>query len=448
MSVHPSRRSRQRPAASPGARSKVTMVGAVVAAVAAVAVAGLRIHSVLYGGPIRLRLGNDVPLGSVPPLSSDRDVQRNRLLALRSAWLTTQGSRNGALWAALGGMALQAGDPMGARAALKRALALEPHNARAWERLGNAQVRLGLFNDAATTWNTLIALDPQKPAGYIELSRTLTVLGRRAEAADILRRAQTAVPAADAAGQGALIQEYDRRGELAHALQLSRHLLDAAPRDEGAQFLLAMLLFKTQQLTEARRLLEHLLAAQHHQVQIRRYLAAILTNPLSAHQDARLAEHLLLEAANLDPTDGGPLLDLATLYADQGRSRPAAYVLIRLLGMAPASATARLQLAHAFHRLGMESQAQVQDRIAQRLFARNREADALRTQIDHRPSDSKARLALGLHFMRWGEYGRALPELEAAVCLSPHFAAARHALATYYRALDVPPPDYGSGVLQ
>ncbi|MGC8666810.1 MAG: tetratricopeptide repeat protein [Chthonomonadales bacterium] len=428
-----------------GVGSKAAVIGAAVLAGIAVVVAGYRIRTALSRGPVLLRLGDDVPLGPVPPLSNDRDAQRYRLAALQRALAQAQASDRAALWTALGGMALQAGDPYAAQIALKRALRPDAANVTALERLGRAQVSLGLFQDAVSTWRALIALEPGRPAGAIELSRTLTVLGRRSDAAAVLEKAEQTLSSTDVAGRGALIREYDRRGELARALQLSRNLVEAAPADPGAQFLLAMLLFKTQRLAEAEPLLERLVAGGSRQVQVRRYLAAVLLNPLSPHRDARRAEHLLLEAANLEPGDGGPLLDLATLYAEQGRARAAAHVLTRLLELSPTSATARLQLGHAFGHLGMREAAQTQEELARRLFARNREAEALRTQIDHRPTDASARLAFGLHFMRWGEFGRALPELEAAFCLSMYSSKARNALSAYYRALDLPPPSYLRG---
>lgn len=423
-------------------RRQAGLAGAVLAAAAAVALAGFRIHAFLSHGPALLRLSDAVPLGPVPPLASDREVQRNRLLALERAWVEAQRSTSAALWTALGGMALQAGDPMGARAALERALSLDAGNPRALERLGRAEVSLGLFKDAASTWRALMAVDPGNAAGYIELSRTLTVTGRRSEAAAVLEKAERSLPGADTAAQAALIREYDRRGELAHALQLCQRLAGASPHDQSAQFLLAVLLFKTQRLDEARPLLEGLVSEGGREVQARRYLAAVLTNPLSKHRDARRAEHLLLEAASLDPADGGALLDLASLYAEQGRDRPAAYVLTRLLAIAPGSATARLQLAHAFQRLGVTQAAREQADLAQRLFSRNREAEKLRTQIGHRPADGAARLALGLHFVHWGEYGRALPELEAAFCLSGRSPKVCSALRTYFRELGLALPDY------
>ncbi|MBA2644113.1 MAG: tetratricopeptide repeat protein, partial [Solirubrobacterales bacterium] len=85
-----------------------------------------------------------------------------------------------ALWD-LAGIELLSGRPMAARAALERAVQLEPGNAETWRRLG--RFRLGVSQDprgALESFRAAYLLDPQAPrsaSDVLEATRALAAPG-------------------------------------------------------------------------------------------------------------------------------------------------------------------------------------------------------------------------------------------------------------------------------
>ncbi len=82
----------------------------------------------------------------------------------------------------LGRLHLSRGDPAAAAEALLEAVRLRPNQADSWFLLGQAQVRLRKFQDAAASFRRALEVQPSHTLAYVWLARTLLVSNRPEEA--------------------------------------------------------------------------------------------------------------------------------------------------------------------------------------------------------------------------------------------------------------------------
>jgi tetratricopeptide (TPR) repeat protein len=421
---------------------RLRLVLAALLLVGSLAFLGYRAYF-LPPAPERLRLDDAIPVPPPPPFErDDLTAARQRLESLEPLRAAARSRANEAqAQRDFGLAAIQAGDLLSAREGLRAAIRLNPQaEPTVYKALGLCEIQLGLFAEAAQTFETLISHAPEFAAGYVGLRRAQSLQDQHAAAARTLERGLQAVPVRDVSGRLAMVAELEQRGDLLRALAEAKTVQAQAPTNPDAALMVAHLLFRLGRLPEARALLEKLLAADNSDHAAHAALGSVLASPLQPKRDLALAEHHFLEALHFSQKDTESCQRLAQLYQEQQRYRQAAYINAWLLAITPDSASGRLQLAQAYARLGDTRNSAEQQQIANRLLERDREETRLMNGSAHRPGDPQTRLALMRHYVRAGQFGKALIEAQAAYCLAPNSPETHRELTALYQRIGVPSP--------
>ena len=310
---------------------------------------------------------------------------------------------------------------------------------------GSFAAQAGLYPEAQSIYQEIITRAPNEAAGYVGLSRVQFVLGQRTESLQTLERGAAAVPTEKVADRLSLAQEFEARAEMPRALEIAQEAMRQAPDQPHATLTVARLLGKLGRLPEARSLLEKLVDAQPDNAAALHGLADLLNNPLLPQRDPARAEQLLLRTVQRDPKDASAYANLGRLYEAQKRYKEAAIAYTRLLAITPDDASARLQLSYDYASLGEKRISAEQQKIAQRLLARDAEETRLINRREQHPTDPEARLALARHYAAYGQFGKALTEMQAAYCVSRGSERLRQELFAFYRRLGAPPPPLPKG---
>lgn len=316
--------------------------------------------------------------------------------------------------------AYAARDILGALGLFRAAARIDP-SAAAYDGAGRCAMELGQFGDALNFYRTVAQREPHNPIGYLGMARALVALGRRAEAHKILDTAATSVLPTDLKGRLLRVRDLEQRGELARAFEEAQYLRRMFPEDQKVQADVARLLIKLLRLTDAQAMLENRVERAPDDMAAQRMLASVLLNPMNPNPNPGRAEEMLLSILKNDSGDETVFQQLGELYLYQERYPQAAFIYLKLLNIAPASAPGRLQFARALARLKnpkYQRMAPVQRGIGESLLKRERIDDGLKTITSQRPSDAEARLALAKNYEVAGRNSRALPEFEAAWALS------------------------------
>lgn len=139
--------------------------------------------------------------------------------------------------------ALQAGDAARARAALARAVQLDPSATAGWHALANALRALGELDAAEDAARRVVALAPGRGSGWFNLGTVLREAGRVEEALQALRRAQ-ALGDASPELRDAINGVLHDLGRPAEALRGARALAAEQPGFAPGQQTLASLLWE------------------------------------------------------------------------------------------------------------------------------------------------------------------------------------------------------------
>jgi tetratricopeptide (TPR) repeat protein len=322
---------------------------------------------------------------------------------------------------AAAGMAFAAHDFLAALDLFKISISLQPTFA-AYDGVGRSALKLGLLTESLDAYRRIIALDPHNAAGYVGEAKALKALGRREESQKALETGAAAVPPGDLAGRLVLLGEFEQRVELPRALTEAQQLAKQFPQEPEALRALARILSKVQRISDAQSLLDKRLLEAPDDLDAKRQLGSVLLNRLNPHRDRDRAEELLMEVLKKDAGSRETFLALGELYTEEESYRKAAFITIKLLGIAPDMASARLLLARALSHLPDSNYRAIeadQRKIAEGLLARDRIDERLAFEKDARPMDAGVRLELARHFEKTGRFARALPEYEAAWALSP-----------------------------
>lgn len=395
-----------------------------------------------YLPPALTFLSDDVPLAPPPPLGTDREPVRIKLEAVRAA----QGdfekqSSNFARLLDLGRQAVNGGDPLLARSALSKAIQISPPSDPAvFNALGTCQSDLGLYREAAETYRAMIRAAPRDAAGYIGLSRALAAQHKNEESAGELATASRAIQRHDARGRLAIAAEYDARFQSVQALEEANQAMKEAPTDAGVSLSVAGLLLKLGRQKDAYLLLHPVLTERPLDPFANRLMGQLESEPGSSQLNAQRAEHHFLNALKADNHDSKAASRLSSLYLEQHRFTQAAYIATLWLHAAPNSGSARMTLATAYRGINRVTDAQFQQAIAQHMLELEREIGALSIKRDRVPSDATIRAQLARAYVNIGNYGEALVQAEAAICLKPSLAEARGLLAKIYSDIGIRPP--------
>jgi len=135
--------------------------------------------------------------------------------------------------ARLGWAELNAGDPVGARATLERALSVEPGHALALVHLGALDGRAGDLRAAEHAFRAALATEPGHPLAHYNLALVLRTTGRADAAERHLRRALESEPG-HVLALIALAEHLERRGELEGARRLAARAVGLRPSEPRA----------------------------------------------------------------------------------------------------------------------------------------------------------------------------------------------------------------------
>ncbi|HSN15537.1 MAG TPA: tetratricopeptide repeat protein [Anaeromyxobacteraceae bacterium] len=216
-------------------------------------------------------------------------------------------------WLAIGQLEKAAGNPSAARAAYRRALALDPELTPAWLALGKLDESLQQPAAAEKAWHKALAIDPKYAPAWLALGQLHANLARFDDAAGELRRALAVKPGYGAA-ELALGTTLLRTGRSRDAVAALGALVARDPRSVAGWFNLALALRRDGRPGEARGAL------------------------------AKVAE---LDASHLQAR-----LELGDLDLAEGRIAEARTVFQEALDLAPGDVTARVHLAQIAARLG------------------------------------------------------------------------------------------------
>jgi tetratricopeptide (TPR) repeat protein len=216
-------------------------------------------------------------------------------------------------WLALGQLEKGAGDAAAARAAFKKALALDPELTSAWLALGKLDESLQKPAAAEKAWHKALALDPTYAPAWLALGQLHANVARFDDAIGELQRALAVKPGYGAA-ELALGTTLLRAGRARDAVATLGALVARDPRSVAGWFNLALALRREGRAGEARGAL------------------------------AKVAE---LDASHLQAR-----LELGDLDLAEGRVSEAKAVFQEALDLAPGDVTARVHLAQIAARLG------------------------------------------------------------------------------------------------
>jgi tetratricopeptide (TPR) repeat protein len=123
----------------------------------------------------------------------------------------------------------------------RRAVALQPKNAVAWDRLGVALQARGLFNnETENAYRRAVELDPEFPVAYAHLARVLNRLGRQDEAVLLYEKATQL--AKDPATLNLIAESLQAEQQWQNSEPVLKRALELEERNPTALFLLGRML--------------------------------------------------------------------------------------------------------------------------------------------------------------------------------------------------------------
>ncbi|HEY3440737.1 MAG TPA: FG-GAP-like repeat-containing protein [Paludibaculum sp.] len=206
---------------------------------------------------------------------------------------------------AIGSIHLRAKRLAEARAALQRALAVNPNLPEGWNELGGVEAEAGNLQEALLHYQKALAVQPDFPFALLNAAQTQERLGKAAEAERLYRRAL----AADA-----------KNGETANALGL--------------------LLAKQNRTAEARKLFETAIALRRDDASAINNLGVLFLNIGQTNDAVAAFQYGIREA----PDDETLYLNLARVWVRTGERERAAELMRTLLARKPDSAVAQKAL--------------------------------------------------------------------------------------------------------
>ena len=230
----------------------------------------------------------------------------------------------------LGALEKAAGDPVKARAALEKAVALRPDYDVAWTSLGKLHESEGRPAAAEAAYRKALEIDPGHAPAWLALGQLHSADGLLDDAIRELKKALEAKPGYDAA-ELALGLAYAKAGRLDEAVSTYRALLAEAPRHVSAWYDLALALEAKGRGAEAREALRNALAVDPGHADSLRELAALELRERRLGEARKRFEELL----DLEPGDVGARAALAEIAALEGNRPGCEEAARKLRGEAP-----------------------------------------------------------------------------------------------------------------
>jgi predicted Zn-dependent protease len=436
-------------------RRKKSLLAILTAAVAVLSGLSIYISSAHFGGSLPaqsqlLRASDDVNL-TTPPELPESDIKSieaalTPMEPLQSA--LSSHLRDRRFLESFAHRAIAANDLLSSFAAYRALVDLCPEELAFQDLLGQVENKLALYSRAGSIFRKLASQRPDNVNGHIGLAQSVYGMGSREETIRILEGTAKSLRQNDPMGRLFIAKELEKLIDYPEAALEAKKAWESMPSEPVAAILYARLLYKLRQLTEAQTILSKVVAEHPENVPARSTLAQILENPLNPKRNLQEAENHYLEALNRDRTDSGDCRSLGLLYMEEGRYKQAAFIFILLLRAQPDSATGRLQLGKAFSRLGNPASGAEQGKIASKLILRDTRENELSARRGEHPTNPSDRLNLARHYMDYGQFGKALPELQAACVLAPQSEKVRQMLTEFDARVGVHQRDFALKVAQ
>ena len=312
----------------------------------------------------------------------------------------------------LGTVRLRQGDNAGAETALRAALALNPGSGAAARNLAHLYLSTGRPDDAAKTYNDLLALRPDDVVGLLGLAEVAIAQQKWDQAADYTKKAQSAAPENPLPGiqlvnlsllRGNPAQAKAVSDQLAAQFSTNPDVLDAQGRAQAATG------DGKSAVASYKRAYD---LAPTSEVVFRRYLSLLLAT--KSFPEART---LLQQAVDRNPANGGLKIDLIRVEA-QADGFDA--------GIAKARAFARDDPDNAVYDL-------VSSELYERAGRKEEGRTLLEKAVASRPSNTGLTVGLASFYARAGEPAKAEALLKAKLKDSPDNGELHLAMAVLYQ---------------
>jgi tetratricopeptide (TPR) repeat protein/sugar lactone lactonase YvrE len=289
------------------------------------------------------------------------------------------GHADGETYLLCGELSLQLGDAAGAVRCLEQLLARQPGDATARALLGEAFVRLGATEKGIAELDAAAAANPADPAPLRRAGQLLAGLGRHREALARYARVLAVAPR-DAETIIAAANAHLALGELDQARTIALSLVGTPAQESMGQYVLGRIALTTKQPEEA-----VVALARATRLDPRNGAAwAALAEAYLALNDEAKARDALAKAAAAPGADARVLRQLADLETRAGQHAAALAALERAVGLAPADADLRLAQARTLAALGRWYDSGRAAREAQRLAPKSVEALLAAAEAAHR----------------------------------------------------------------
>ena len=289
---------------------------------------------------------------------------------------------------------------------LRRALTLDPNSTHAHVTLGDALIHFKRFAEAEEHLRRALTLDPSYTPAHVTLGHALVHSERFAEAEEHLRRALTLDPDNAAAHQN-LAEALRQQRRSAEAIESYRAAVELDPGFAFAYTGMGIALFDVRRYPEALAAMEQALALQPELAQGGMLLILMGRAAREMGRFEVAAEHFQ-HAAELDPHNVEPLLDLAGVRRRQQRHREAEALLARVRELRTRDPSALHTVAEA-----LRTQGRTEESIA-----------AYRAVLDLHPGFAPSHAALGIALYQMQRYRTAMTSMQRALELDPELPVA------------------------
>jgi Tfp pilus assembly protein PilF len=279
--------------------------------------------------------------------------------------------------------------------------------------LGTALLAAGLFKEANSELEAVVASDPTNVDRIILLARSYQALNDIKAAGRTLESA--VARGIDAASlYAALAEVYEASGYVENAIPAMRLAIQKDPRNESYRFRYGMLLTDTRAPEAAIIRLNEAIKEFPKSPKLL-FALGVAHFKNKKHDEAAVA---FQQAIQLDPKFASALAYLGLTYDETGRSAEAVTLYNRALEADEKLAAAHYLLANALLRDPNGDLA-----VAEKHFTRAIEID---------PTFSPGRLGLARVYMRTERFEQAAPQLEAVVAAEPNLTEALYQLSRVY----------------
>jgi Flp pilus assembly protein TadD len=247
---------------------------------------------------------------------------------------------------------LKANDFEFAAQACKKALVLNPQNAKAHDNLGLALFGAGKYDEAIRHLREAVAIAPDNAGARTHLGTVLAAKGMLNEAVSSLSEALRLDPNnADVHyNLGVAMFRLEKTDE---AIRHWLHAIRLAPEDTKARYSLAVALLRLKKFSEATRYLLEVVHSKPDHVGAHHRLGLTMVRLGNIEQ----ATVHLSEAARLDPNNGDIQYNLAMALARQAKTDEAIKHLLKAVRLAPNDFNALLHLGASYAQIGRFSEA-------------------------------------------------------------------------------------------